>query len=137
MNRPTLLLAATLLASVSSLVAQNAPPVVANQIADITEYAGAPADSIDVSHAFTDPDVSDAVRFSTVLGDIDIALSGQQKPVTVANFLKYVDQGNYFKTDPSTHQPASSFVHRSLPGFIIQGGAWIGTVNSSNSAIQQ
>ncbi|MFN2622733.1 MAG: peptidylprolyl isomerase [Chthoniobacterales bacterium] len=136
MNRFTLLLTAPLLASISPLLAQNAPPVVTTQLPDITEYAGAPSDSIDVSNAFSDPDVSDAVRFSTVLGDIDIALFGQQKPITVANFLKYVDQGRYFVTDPSTHQPASSFVHRSLPGFIIQGGAWIGTVNQFGTAIQ-
>src|SRR4051812_4222126 len=136
MNRLTLLLTATLLAPISSLIAQNIAPVVVSQLPDITEYAGAPADSIDVSNAFTDPDVSDAVRFTTVLGDIDIALFGQQKPVTVANFLKYIDQGRYFITDPATKAPASSFVHRSLPGFIIQGGAWLGTSNSSNTVIQ-
>ena len=130
MNRLTLLLAATLSASPLSIFAQNAPPIVAHQIADLTEYAGAAAVSIDLANAFSDPDVSDAVRFSTVLGDIDIALFGQQKPITVTNFLKYVDQGNYFI------KGQSSFVHRSIAGFIIQGGAWIGTSNSSNGAIQ-
>jgi cyclophilin family peptidyl-prolyl cis-trans isomerase len=30
----------------------------------------------------------------------------------------------------------SSFVHRSIPGFIIQGGLWIGTTNNQNGAIQ-
>ena len=38
--------------------------------------------------------------------------SAAQKPITVANFLKYVDQGRYFKIDPTTHHRASSFVHR-------------------------
>ena len=130
MNRLTLLLAATLCASPLSLFAQNSPPAVTHQIADITEYAGAPAVSIDLANAFTDPDVSDAVRFSTVLGDIDIALFGQQTPITVTNFLKYVDQGHYFL------QGNSSFVHRSIAGFIIQGGFWIGTSNNQNGAIQ-
>jgi cyclophilin family peptidyl-prolyl cis-trans isomerase len=130
MNRFTLLLAATLSASSLSLFAQNAPPVVTNQIADITEYAGAPAVSIDLANAFTDPDVSDAVRLSTVQGDIDIALYGQQKPVTVTNFLKYVDQGHYF------FQGNSSFVHYASPGFAIQGGEWVGTSNNQNGAIQ-
>jgi cyclophilin family peptidyl-prolyl cis-trans isomerase len=130
MNRLTLLLAATLSASPLPLFAQNSPPVVTNQIADVTEYAGAAAVSIDLANAFTDPDVSDAVRFSTVLGDIDIALLGQQKPITVANFLKYVDQGLYFT------KGQSSFVHRSIAGFIIQGGAWIGTSSAQNGAIQ-
>lgn len=130
MNRLKLLLAATLCASPLSLFAQNVPPAVTHQIADVTEYAGAAAASIDVGNAFTDPDVSDAVRFSTVLGDIDIALFGQQTPITVTNFLKYVDQGRYFT------QGESSFVHRSIPGFIIQGGAFIGTSNSQNGSIQ-
>jgi cyclophilin family peptidyl-prolyl cis-trans isomerase len=130
MNRLTLLLAATLSASPLPLFAQNSPPVVTHQIADVTEYSGAAAVSIDLANAFTDPDVSDAVRFSTVLGDIDIALFGQQKPITVANFLKYVDQGRYFT------QARSSFVHRANAGFIIQGGAWIGTTNPQNGALQ-
>src|SRR6476469_1621327 len=105
MNRLTLLLAAALSASPLSLFAQNVPPVVTNQIADVTEYAGAPALSIDVTTAFTDPDVSDAVRFGTAVGDIYMELFGQQKPITVANFLKYIDQGHYFL------QSNSSFVH--------------------------
>jgi cyclophilin family peptidyl-prolyl cis-trans isomerase len=136
MNRFPLLFAALLGATALPAVGQNVPPVVSSQIADFTEYAGAPARSIDLAPAFSDPDVSDAVRFTTVLGNIDIALFGQQKPITVTNFLKYVDQGRYFLTDPTTHQNASSFVHRSVPGFVIQGGGWIGTVNNSNSAVQ-
>jgi len=130
MNCLKLLLAVTLSASPLSLFAQNVPPAVTHQIADITEYAGAASDSIDVANAFNDPDSSDAVRFSTVLGDIDIALFGQQTPITVANFLKYVDQGRYFTPG------GSSFVHRSIAGFIIQGGLWIGTSNDQNGAIQ-
>lgn len=130
MNRLKLLFAATLSASALPLFAQNSPPTVTHQIADLTEYAGAPAVFIDLANDFTDPDVSDAVRFSTVLGDMDIGLFGQQKPITVTNFLKYVDQGRYFT------QGQSSFVHRSIPGFIIQGGLWIGTSNTQNGAIQ-
>ncbi len=130
MNRLTFLVAATLSASAISLFAQNTPPVVTSQIADMTEFAGAPAGSIDLSNAFRDNDVSDAVRFATVLGNIDIALLGPQTPNTVANFLKYIDQGRYFLGN------SSAFVHRSVPGFVIQGGQWIGTTNASNGAIQ-
>src|SRR5882724_7794350 len=133
MNRLTFLLAATISAAAFPLFAQNVPPVVTTQLPDATVYAGTPPASIDVSKAFSDPDVSDAVRFATFLGNIDIALLGPQKPATVANFLKYVDQGRYFIQDPKTHQTASSFVHRSLPGFIIQGGGLLGTVNSNNN----
>src|SRR6266576_918350 len=131
MNRLPLLAALMSAGFTLSAVAQNVPPVVSSQIANFTEYAGAPARSIDLAPAFSDPDVSNAVRLSTVLGNIDIALFGQQKPITVTNFLKYVDQGRYFLLDPTTNQTASSFVHRSVAGFVIQGGGFIGTVDPS------
>ena len=131
MNRLTLLLGISLSVSLFSVSAQNAPPVVASPIGDFTEYAGAPFRSIELSSVFSDPDASNAVRFTTVLGNIDIALYGQQKPITVTNFLKYVDQGRFFLFDSTAHQTASSFIHRSIAGFIIQGGGYIGTVNPS------
>jgi cyclophilin family peptidyl-prolyl cis-trans isomerase len=130
MNRFVILPAIAFAAFTLSAAAQNVSPVVSSQIADFTEYTGATR-SIDLSAAFSDPDVSNAVRFTTVLGNIDIALFGQQKPVTVTNFLKYVDQGRYFLFDATANQTASSFVHRSIPGFIIQGGGYLGTVNPS------
>src|ERR1043166_2287872 len=142
MNRFISLLAASLFASTLCAVAQNAPPVVASPIGDFTEYAGAPFRSIELSTVFSDPDASNAVRLGTVLGNIDIALYGQQKPITVTNFLNYVDQGRFFILDPTTHQTASSFIHRSISGFIIQGGGYLGTVNppptpgSANNPVQ-
>jgi len=132
MNRTLLAIAAAILGASLGASAQNTPPVVSSQIADFTEYAGAPARSIDLTTVFADPDASAAVRMTTVLGTMDIALFGQQKPITVANFLNYVDQGRYFKIDPTNGQLASSFVHRSLPGFIIQGGGFLGTVDPAN-----
>jgi cyclophilin family peptidyl-prolyl cis-trans isomerase len=133
MNRFTSLLAASLFASTLCAVAENAPTVVASPIGDFTIYAGATR-SVDVATAFPDPGVTDAVRMTTVLGNIDIELFGQQKPITVANFLNYVDQGRFFTFDPTAHQTASSFIHRSIPGFIIQGGGYLGTVNPSPSS---
>jgi cyclophilin family peptidyl-prolyl cis-trans isomerase len=135
MKRFPLPIFAALLVLAFTAAAQNTPPLATNPIADFTEYAGAPQRSIDLTTVFADSDVSAAVRMTTVLGNIDVALFGQQKPITVANFLKYVDQGRYFITDPTTNQVASSFVHRSVPGFLIQGGGFLGTVNSSNTAI--
>ncbi len=114
---------------------QNTPPVVTSQIADFTAYAGAAAQPVDLAAAFADTDVSAAVRFSTSLGSIDLALFGQQKPITVANFLNYVNSGRYFVFDPTANQLASSFIHVSVPGTpgnIIQGGGFIGTVNPSS-----
>jgi peptidyl-prolyl cis-trans isomerase A (cyclophilin A) len=47
------------------------------------------------------------------LGGIDVQLLQEDAPNTVANFLDYVNSGNY----------GIGIVHRSQPGFIVQGGA--------------
>ena len=54
------------------------------------------------------------VRLATALGDIDILLFDEDAPQTVANFLNYVNDGDYI----------DSFIHRSVPGFVIQGGGF-------------
>lgn len=54
------------------------------------------------------------VRLHTVLGPVDIDLLDAEAPLTVANFLGYVRSGAY----------ANSFIHRSMPGFVIQGGGY-------------
>ncbi len=54
------------------------------------------------------------VRFRTVLGDIDVTLLPGSAPRTVANFLNYMNRGSF----------NNSFFHRSVPGFIIQGGGF-------------
>jgi cyclophilin family peptidyl-prolyl cis-trans isomerase len=48
------------------------------------------------------------------LGQIDILLLEKQAPLSVANFLKYVNNGAF----------AGTVIHRSEPGFIIQGGGF-------------
>lgn len=54
------------------------------------------------------------VEFQTVLGNFSVNLFDDTTPQTVANFLDYVNNGAY--TD--------SVVHRSEPGFVIQGGGF-------------
>lgn len=54
------------------------------------------------------------VRIQTNLGPIDIDLYDTAAPRTVANFMGYVNSGRY----------KESFIHRSVPGFIIQGGGY-------------
>jgi cyclophilin family peptidyl-prolyl cis-trans isomerase len=54
------------------------------------------------------------VRFDTNLGNIDVQLFPGDAPKTVANFLRYVNSGRYFDT----------LFHRSVPGFVIQGGGF-------------
>ncbi len=52
------------------------------------------------------------VQFRTPIGDIELELYDQDKPVTVTNFLYYVKQG--YTND--------MIIHRFVPGFVIQGG---------------
>ena len=54
------------------------------------------------------------VTFSTTLGDFTIELYPDRAPVTVENFLAYVDAGYYDGT----------IFHRVIPGFVIQGGGF-------------
>jgi cyclophilin family peptidyl-prolyl cis-trans isomerase len=52
------------------------------------------------------------VALSTSKGDLTIELFAQEAPVTVQNFLQYVDDGFFDGT----------VFHRVIPGFMIQGG---------------
>jgi cyclophilin family peptidyl-prolyl cis-trans isomerase len=60
------------------------------------------------------PARASSVTLKTVLGDVVIEMYDEQTPATVANFLNYVRDGDY----------NSSFIHRSDPGFVIQGGGF-------------
>ncbi len=60
------------------------------------------------------PALASSVTLKTVMGDIVIDLYEEETPATVANFLNYVRDGDF----------NSSFIHRSDPGFIIQGGGY-------------
>jgi peptidyl-prolyl cis-trans isomerase A (cyclophilin A) len=54
------------------------------------------------------------VRIETPRGPVDIELLDSEAPLTVANFLSYVNSGAYNNT----------FVHRSMPGFVLQAGGY-------------
>jgi peptidyl-prolyl cis-trans isomerase A (cyclophilin A) len=54
------------------------------------------------------------VKFETSLGDIEVNLFDEYTPETVANFLTYVESGAYDNT----------FIHRSVQGFVVQGGGF-------------
>jgi cyclophilin family peptidyl-prolyl cis-trans isomerase len=64
------------------------------------------------------------VKLNTVLGEIEIQLLDSEAPRTVANFLSYVNSGAY----------NGSFIHRSSPGFVIQGGGYRWDATTSNAA---
>ena len=54
------------------------------------------------------------VKMSTSKGDITIELNSEKAPVTVENFLNYVESGFYNGT----------IFHRVIDGFMIQGGGF-------------
>ena len=68
------------------------------------------------------PVMADTVLIETPQGNIEIELLKDDAPKTVANFLNYIQSGRYHK----------SFLHRSVPGFVIQGGGFTWTGTNSN-----
>ena len=54
------------------------------------------------------------VKFATSKGDFTIEMLAEEAPITVENFLQYVDDG-YFD---------GTIFHRVVPGFMIQGGGF-------------
>jgi cyclophilin family peptidyl-prolyl cis-trans isomerase len=61
------------------------------------------------------PDDAPRVVIETSHGDIVVGLYAEQAPITVNNFLAYVDAGFYDGT----------VFHRVLPGFMAQGGGFV------------
>ncbi len=54
------------------------------------------------------------VVVSTNLGDFTVALFDKEAPISVKNFLQYVDDGYFDDT----------IFHRVIPGFMVQGGGF-------------
>jgi cyclophilin family peptidyl-prolyl cis-trans isomerase len=81
----------------SSSLAADAPPAAA---------APAPAKAASTAPVY--------VQVATSLGSFTIELLPERAPLTVAQFLKYVDQGFY----------AGTIFHRVIPNFVIQGGGF-------------
>ena len=59
------------------------------------------------------------VLLETSMGNIKLELFEKDAPLTVANFLTYVDEGHY----------DSTIFHRVIPGFMIQGGGFTPDMN--------
>jgi cyclophilin family peptidyl-prolyl cis-trans isomerase len=57
---------------------------------------------------------SPRVQVFTSMGNFTIELNAERAPLTVANFLAYVDQGHYTNT----------LIHRAVSNFVIQGGGF-------------
>lgn len=69
---------------------------------------------VSLAGKFFDPDTASAARVTTTLGSFDIILFPSYTPLTVENFLDYIDAGEY----------DDMFFHRSIGNFIIQGGGY-------------
>jgi cyclophilin family peptidyl-prolyl cis-trans isomerase len=65
------------------------------------------------------------VQFQTPIGNIAVELYDADKPVTTANFLRYITNGLY----------QNSFMHRLVPGFVVQGGGFFTQGTGTNEAI--
>jgi cyclophilin family peptidyl-prolyl cis-trans isomerase len=59
-------------------------------------------------------------QFRTVLGNLEVELYDQQRPITVENFKRLVRSGAFHNT----------FFHRLEPGFVVQGGGYFTTAPS-------
>src|SRR2546421_9471095 len=63
-------------------------------------------------------------QFRTVYGDIEVELFEKDKPITVNNFIRYIQSGRY----------RNGFIQRCDPTFVIQGGGFYvsqrGTLNA-------
>ena len=98
-------------------------PLVTQRIEDITIAQNSDNTTLDLSQNFDDPLTTGQIaRFefadNSLGGGVTEVLlfdqTGEGAPETVANFVNYVEDNDY----------ASSVVHRSVPGFIVQGGGF-------------
>lgn len=60
------------------------------------------------------------VKIITSMGDITVELDRRRAPITVNNFLRYVDKRSYEDT----------IIHRIVPNYVIQGGGYDEEYNS-------
>ena len=102
-----------------NLNAQNLGPVIDTPLPDQMLDQGGPSLEIDLKDYMSDPDVaSPAVRLDMVYNgkteSVHLALFWDETPKTAQNFVDYIDAGRY----------TENFIHRSVPGFIIQGGGF-------------
>lgn len=107
---------------------------VANPLPDIAVPYAATGQTISVAGRFDDAAVTGTlVQFNTnaaspndrvIVELFDSPGAGRSRttPATVANFLGYVDRGDY----------ANTIIHRSVPGFVVQGGGFRQPTAASN-----
>ena len=106
---------AVLLNLVAPVSAQTAVPTLSSPLPAVALAANGGTGTVDLGAHFTLPGVSgQVVQFETPLGSYNAELLAADAPLTVANFLRYVNRGAYNGT----------LFHRLVPRFIIQGGGF-------------
>jgi peptidyl-prolyl cis-trans isomerase A (cyclophilin A) len=68
-------------------------------------------------------DLKPKVKFTTNMGDFIVELDAEKAPVTVKNFMAYVDGGFY----------ANTIFHRVISNFMIQGGGFTADMNQKTT----
>ncbi len=87
---------------------------------------GDAAVTVPLGDKFSDPDSQSAVRVTTTKGSFDILLYQAEVPQTYANFMAYVNRGDY----------TNSIFHRSVPGFVIQGGGFAPSTTTAGNMVK-
>lgn len=72
-----------------------------------------------------DPAGKPRVRMTTSLGAIELELYADKAPLTVRNFLAYVERGYY----------NGIVFHRVIPGFMIQGGGFVPGLREKSTGV--
>lgn len=104
---------------------ENSAPLVKSAISDVSIPVNSADKVIDLAGVFTDPDITNSqVRFditsqpagaaSPTKSTVTVDLFDKTAPQTVANFLNYVNRGDY----------NNSVFHRLATGFVLQGGGF-------------
>ena len=110
----------------SSAYSAKVLPVLLNPLDDLLSEMNDSSDFISLNTVFATKTIDNqVVRFTSQSSNghltLDFALFADATPVTRTNFLKYVSDGDY----------VNSIIHRSVPGFVIQGGGYYTEATSS------
>jgi len=100
--------------SASSFAAEAQPDAAAAAPAAAAPAPSAKAQTKGAATAPTTPAAASQLQVVTSLGSFTIELNAERAPLTVAHFLKYVDQGQY----------SGTVFHRVVANFVIQGGGF-------------
>lgn len=97
------------------------PPTVTNTIGNENMVTGSPV-TINLANKFNDPEATSAARVTVAggnspIGSMDLIFFEGQALATVDNFKAYMNE-----TAPNNYN--GTVFHRSVPGFVVQGGAF-------------